>query len=128
MQARQAKMIRHFVHTVGRIALQSTRKAVPLSRHQHSTEKRFMNNHHDHDHEHEVATRDLSPEELAAEQEDIARNIGRELTEAFVGYVHGEIDFEDLTFGLFDAMSDLSVVASGEYELETLEDDEADEA
>lgn len=87
-----------------------------------------MNNHHDHDHEHEVATRDLSPEELAAEQEDIARNIGRELTEAFVGYVHGEIDFEDLTFGLFDAMSDLSVVASGEYELETLEDDEADEA
>lgn len=86
-----------------------------------------MNNHdhdHEHDHIHEVATRDLTPEELAAEQEDIARNIGRELTEAFVGYVHGEIDFEDLTFGIFDAMSDLSVVASGEYELETLDEDE----
>lgn len=82
--------------------------------------------HHDHDHDHEVATRDLTPEELAAEQEDIARNIGRDLTEAFVGYVHGEIDFEDLTFGVFDAMSDLSVVASGEYELETL-DEEGDD-
>lgn len=82
--------------------------------------------HHDHDHDHEVATRDLTPEELAAEQEDIARNIGRDLTEAFVGYVHGKIDFEDLTFGVFDAMSDLSVVASGEYELETL-DEEGDD-
>lgn len=87
-----------------------------------------MNHHHDHDHDHdhEVATRDLTPEELAAEQEDIARNIGRDLTEAFVGYVHGKIDFEDLTFGVFDAMSDLSVVASGEYELETL-DEEGDD-
>jgi hypothetical protein len=82
-------------------------------------------NNHDHDHE-EVATRDLDPEELAAEQEQIAREIGRELTEAFVGYVHGEIDFEDLTFGIHDAMSDLSVVASGEYELETLDDEDDD--
>lgn len=85
--------------------------------------------HHDHDHDHdhpEVATRDLTPEDLAAEQEQIAREIGRELTEAFVSYVHGEVDFEDLTFGLFDAMSDLSVVASGEYELETLDDEDDD--
>lgn len=80
---------------------------------------------HQHDHDHEVATRELSPEDLAAEQEQIAREIGRELTEAFVGFVHGEVDFEDLTFGIFDAMSDLSVVASGEYELESL--DEGDE-
>lgn len=86
-----------------------------------------MNHHHDHDHDHEIATRDLNPDELAAEQEDIARNIGQELTEAFVGYVHGEIDFEDLTFGIFDALSDLSVVASGEYELETLDDEGDDE-
>lgn len=83
-----------------------------------------MTHHHDHDHEHEVGTRELSADELAEEQEQIAREIGRELTEAFVGYVHGEVDFEDLTFGLFDAMSDLSVVASGEYELESLEEDE----
>lgn len=83
---------------------------------------------HDHDHSHDVSTRELSAEELAAEQEQIAREIGRELTEAFVAYVHGEVDFEDLTFGIFDAMSDLSVVASGEYELESLEDDEDDDA
>lgn len=80
--------------------------------------------HHDHDHTHEVATRDLSPEELAEEQEQIAREIGKELTDAFVGYVHGEIDFEDLTFGVFDVLSDLSVVASGEYDLETMEDED----
>lgn len=77
---------------------------------------------HDHDHEHEVATRDLNADELAAEQEQIAREIGRELTEAFVSFVHGEVDFEDLTFGIFDAMSDLSVVASGEYELESMDE------
>lgn len=83
-------------------------------------------NHHDHDHDHthEVTTRDLSPEELAEEQEQIAREIGNELTEAFVGYVHGEVDFEDLTFGIFDVLSDLSVVASGEYDLETLDEDD----
>lgn len=81
-------------------------------------------NHHDHDHTHEVATRDLSPEELAEEQEQIAREIGKELTDAFVGYVHGEIDFEDLSFGVFDVLSDLSVVASGEYDLETMDDEE----
>lgn len=81
---------------------------------------------HDHDHSHEVATRDLSPEELADEQEQIAREIGQELTEAFVGFVHGEVDFEDLTFGVFDVLSDLSVVASGEYDLETLEDENED--
>lgn len=82
-------------------------------------------NHHDHDHDHthEATTRDLSPEELAEEQEQIAREIGNELTEAFVSYVHGEVDFEDLTFGIFDVLSDLSVVASGEYDLETLDED-----
>lgn len=84
-------------------------------------------NHHDHDHDHthEVSTRDLSPEELADEQEQIAREIGQELTEAFVGFVHGEIDFEDLTFGVFDVLSDLSVVASGEYDLETVEEEDS---
>lgn len=79
---------------------------------------------HDHSHEVEVTTRQLSGDELAAEQEQIAREIGNELTEAFVSYVLGQVDFEDLTFGVFDAMSDLSVVASGEYELESLPEDE----
>lgn len=79
---------------------------------------------HNHDHDHEVATRDLTSDELAEEQEQIAREVGSELTEAFVEFVHGNLDFEDLTFGVFDALSDLSVVASGEYELESMDDEQ----
>lgn len=89
--------------------------------HQHDHDH---DHHHDHDHVHEVATRDLEPEELAAEQEGIAREIGSDLTDAFVGYVLGQIDFEDLAFGVFEALSDLSVVASGEYELESIDEDD----
>jgi hypothetical protein len=52
-----------------------------------------------------------------AEQIQIARAIGQELTDAFVGYVRGRIGFDELTFGVYDAMSDLHAVASGDYEL-----------
>lgn len=83
--------------------------------------------HNEHEHDHDVTTRELSPDELTEEQEQIAREVGAELTEAFVDYVHGKIDFEDLTFGVFDALSDLSVVASGEYELESMDDNETDD-
>lgn len=51
------------------------------------------------------------------EQMQLAREIGEELVEAFVGYVRGNVAFEDLTFGVFDALSDLHVIASGDYEL-----------
>lgn len=85
------------------------------------------NHDDDHNHDHEVATRELSPQELADEQEQIAREVGSELTAAFVDYVHGKLDFEDLTFGVFDALSDLSVVASGEYELETMDESDDEE-
>ncbi len=53
-----------------------------------------------------------------AEQIQIARAIGQELGEAFVAYVRGRIAFDELTFGIHDAMSDLHAVASGDYELE----------
>lgn len=59
-----------------------------------------------------------STDELVDEQMQIAREIGEELTEAFVAYVRGDVDFDDLVFGVFDALSDLNVVASGEYELD----------
>jgi hypothetical protein len=52
-----------------------------------------------------------------AEQIQIARAIGQELTDAFVGFVRGRIGFDALTFGVYDAMSDLHAVASGDYEL-----------
>jgi hypothetical protein len=63
------------------------------------------------------------------EQEQLAREIGEELVDAFVAYVRGDVQFEDLTFGVFDALSDLHVIASGDYELtdDDGEDDQQDE-
>jgi hypothetical protein len=89
-----------------------------------------MSDHHDHDHVHSHHRHnELSEEGLAEEQEQIAREIGGDITDAFVEYVLGNLAFEDLAFGVFDALSDLSVVASGEYELEEMEDgDDGDEA
>lgn len=58
------------------------------------------------------------------EQEQLAREIGEELTDAFVAYVRGDVAFDDLSFGVYDALSDLHVIASGDYELTG---DEADE-
>jgi hypothetical protein len=60
-----------------------------------------------------------------AEQEMLARGIGDELTEIFVRYVHGEVDFAEATFAAFDVLSDLHVIASGDYELE--EDGDVDD-
>lgn len=82
--------------------------------------------HHDHEHEHHHHP---VGEALAEEQEQIAREIGSDLSDAFVEYVLGNLAFDDLVFGVFDALSDLSVVASGEYELEEAEesDDEDEE-
>ena len=90
-----------------------------------------MSDHtHDHDHDDDHATHrhtQLSTEGLSEEQEQIAREIGGDITDAFVEYVHGNLQFEDLVFGVFDELSDLSVVASGEYELEEMGDDDEDE-
>lgn len=63
-----------------------------------------------------------------AEQVQLAREIGSSLTDAFVGYVRGQVTFEDLSFGVYDALHDLSVVRSGDYELvDDTDDEEADE-
>jgi hypothetical protein len=64
--------------------------------------------------------------DLSEEQAQLAREIGEELTEAFVAYVQGDIAFEDLTFGVYDALSDLHVIAGGDYELTSDGDDEHD--
>lgn len=86
------------------------------------------NHEHDHDHDHGTHRHaQLSAEGLSEEQEQIAREIGGDITDAFVEYVHGNLQFEDLVFGIFDALSDLSVVASGEYELEEMGDEDEDE-
>lgn len=62
------------------------------------------------------------------EQEQLAREIGEELTDAFVAYVRGDVAFDDLSFGVFDALSDLHVIASGDYELSGDDDDENESA
>lgn len=62
-----------------------------------------------------------------AEQIQLARDIGGQLTEAFVAYVRGRIAFDELSFGVYDALNDLHVVASGEYELEEHDHDHDDE-
>ncbi|MGN6030732.1 MAG: hypothetical protein ACTHQE_03625 [Thermomicrobiales bacterium] len=63
------------------------------------------------------------------EQIQLAREIGEELTDAFIAFIRGDVAFDDLTFGVYDALSDLHVIASGEYELEDVvaEDDEGDD-
>jgi hypothetical protein len=96
----------------------------------HKEHELRMSANHDHDHDHDHSHHrhaELSEEGLAQEQEQIAREIGGELTDAFVEYVHGNLAFEDLVFGVFDALSDLSVVASGEYEIEEMDDEDEDD-
>lgn len=52
------------------------------------------------------------------EQETLARGIGNELTEIFVRYVLGEVDFAEASFAAYDVLEDLHVIASGDYEIE----------
>lgn len=52
------------------------------------------------------------------EQEMLARGICNELTEIFVRYVRGEVDFAEVSFAAYDVLEDLHVIASGDYELE----------
>jgi hypothetical protein len=80
----------------------------------------------DHDHDDSGVHGHQHTSELLEEQSQIAREIGEDLTEAFVSYVRGDVSFDDLVFGVFDALSDLNVVASGEYELEDLADHQHD--
>jgi hypothetical protein len=63
-------------------------------------------------------------EDRSEEQERLAREIADELADAFVGYVRGDLDFAELSFGVYDALRDLDVIASGEYELTDDEDDD----
>jgi hypothetical protein len=67
---------------------------------------------------------DVSDSSRVEEQEQLAREIGEEITDAFVAYVRGDVAFDDLTFGVFDALSDLHVIAGGDYVLEDAVEDE----
>jgi len=69
---------------------------------------------------------DNQGEDRSEEQERLAREIADELADAFVGYVRGDLDFAELSFGVYDALRDLDVIASGEYELTDDEDEDDD--
>ncbi|MEJ7838898.1 MAG: hypothetical protein WKF81_08785 [Thermomicrobiales bacterium] len=73
----------------------------------------------------DAAPESMTDEERADEQAQLAKEIGEELTDAFIAYVRGDVAFDDLTFGVFDALSDLHVIAGGNYELAG--DDEDDD-
>jgi hypothetical protein len=60
-----------------------------------------------------------------AEQEMLARGIGSELTEIFVRYVRGEVDFAEASFAAYDVLEDLHAIATGDYELEAEYDEDA---
>ena len=89
-----------------------------------------MSDHgHPHDHDHDHGLDHEHGDSLVEEQSQIAREIDEELTDAFVAFVRGDVAFDDLVFGVFDALNDLHVIASGEYELEELEEeDDEDES
>ena len=69
--------------------------------------------------EFEVSGSPKDPEE----QEDLARRVGEDLTDAFVRYVLGEVPFDDLTFLTHDALQDVYFIARGDYELDDDDDD-----
>ena len=62
-----------------------------------------------------------------AEQEELARQVGEDLTDAFVRYVRGELPFEDVTFLTHDALQDVYFIGQGDYEVEDRDDEWDDE-
>ena len=44
------------------------------------------------------------------------------MTDSFVDYVRGDITFDTLIFESFEAIQDLFVIASGDYELEYVDE------
>jgi hypothetical protein len=65
-----------------------------------------------------LETVSLDDDDELPEKEYLARSIGNELTEIFVKYVDGEIEFDDLIFASYDAHEDLHVIRSDNSLLE----------
>lgn len=56
------------------------------------------------------------------EQRTLAKQIGEALAESFVGFIDGDVEYAELSFEVFQALQDLYVIKSGEYELEFLDE------
>lgn len=88
----------------------------------HSHDHDHHGHDHDHDHDHEYSEKD------PAEQAELAKHLGEEITDLFVRYVQGDLDFAEITFATYDMLQDLHIIAQGEYELEYDEAEDAEEA
>jgi hypothetical protein len=61
-----------------------------------------------------------------AEQERLAQTLVDDLRELFLHFVRGEASFADVTFEVYEALQDLYIIASGDYELEYDDPEEYD--
>jgi hypothetical protein len=81
-------------------------------------------NEHDQPHAHDLADgHEHTHEKDPAEQEALARDLAGELTDLFVQFVRGEIDFAEVSFATYDVLQDLHIIATGAYELVEAEED-----
>jgi hypothetical protein len=72
----------------------------------------------------EAATTEVAKD--PAEQESLARTLATDLTEIFIHFVRGDVGFADVTFETYEALQDLYIIASGDYELEYEDAEEYD--
>lgn len=65
------------------------------------------------------------PEQGATEEEEqIVRSLAHGVAEAFVGYLRGDLEFDELTFEMFDTLQAVHAVVTGNYTVEMIEEDE----
>ncbi|MDQ3044163.1 MAG: hypothetical protein M3R06_03290 [Chloroflexota bacterium] len=72
------------------------------------------------------ATPGAEHQQSLEERETLATDIGGDLTDQFVAYIRGEIPFDELSFMVYDSLTELHIIASGEYELEYIDEDDID--
>lgn len=61
------------------------------------------------------------------EAEEIVRGLAHDLEDVFLGYLRGEIPFDELTFRTFDTLQAVHAVGTGSYTVEYV-DEESDTA
>lgn len=62
--------------------------------------------------------------EQVTDEEQIVRTLARETEDSFLNYLHGEIEFDELTFELFDTLQAIHAVRTGGYTIEYVDDEE----
>lgn len=62
--------------------------------------------------------------EAAADEEQIVCTAVDELRDSFLGYLHGAIGFDELTFEVFDTLQAVHAVRSGRYTIEYLDEED----